>query len=288
MLFALLFLLLIGLPGNGWSAAVDELVVAQGAVARVTVAIGPDDSAPWGSFRGELVHFSRLEDGRFAGLVGVDMETSVGAHPLEIKVLRGGNATVIGRPTVQVVDGGFGVQHLTLPDKMVTLDDDTLARVAKEKAEVRTLWKTAGKPLWRPTWRMPVEGEASGSFGKRRVINGEPRSPHNGEDIPAPTGTPVVAPNDGIARLAKDRFFGGQTVFLEHGGGLFTFYMHLSEIGVVDGQLVTAGEPIGKVGASGRATGPHLHWGGRLNNARINPLTLVGEGAVLNLAITNP
>jgi murein DD-endopeptidase MepM/ murein hydrolase activator NlpD len=98
----------------------------------------------------------------------------------------------------------------------------------------------------------------------------------------------VVAPNDGIARLAKDRFFGGRTVFLEHGGGLFTFYMHLSEIDVVDGQRVAAGEPIGKVGASGRATGPHLHWGGRLNNARINPLTLVGEGASLHIAAKAP
>jgi murein DD-endopeptidase MepM/ murein hydrolase activator NlpD len=189
---------------------------------------------------------------------------------------------VVTRPTVTVTGGGFGVQRLTLPDQMVDLDDATLVRVAREKAAVGTLWEQGAKsaPVWSDDWRLPVAGKAAGSFGKRRIINGNPRSPHNGEDIPAAAGTPVLAPNAGTVRLAGERFFGGQTVFLEHGGGLFTFYMHLSAVDVVDGQRVRAGDQIGRVGASGRATGPHLHWGGRLNNARINPFTLLQPAAL--------
>jgi len=191
---------------------------------------------------------------------------------------------MLAAPWIEVVPGTFGVQHLTLPEKMVDLDPPTLARVVREKAEVGHLWRS-GTPraLWRESWHMPVPGTVSGSFGKRRFINGKPRKPHNGEDISAPMGTRVTAPNRGVVRLAKDRYFGGRTVFLDHGGGLFTFYMHLSVILVQDGQTVAAGDPIGRVGQSGRATGPHLHWGGRLNNARINPLALVRAAPVYSI-----
>ena len=262
-----------------------EITIPQGAVGRFEITIQEGDSAPWGSFRGELVHFRVLGAGRYLGLVGVDMESATGLHTLEVKVIRAGTSRVIARPEVEVVEGRFGVQHLTLPDKMVDLDPPTLKRVAREKKEVSALWNSdTGDARWAPEWRMPVPGDPSGSFGKRRVINGQPRNPHNGEDISAPLGTPVKAPNAGIVRLAKDRYFGGRTVFLEHGGGLFTFYMHLDEISVRDGKVVGAGDLIGKVGKSGRATGPHLHWGGRLNSARINPLELVSGARLLRLA----
>jgi hypothetical protein len=261
-----------------------ELTVPQGGVGRVEVTIEPGDSAPWGSFRGQTVHFRPEGGRRFAALVGVDMESPTGPQPMNVMVIRDGATRRIARPTVAVVPGDFGMQRLTLPDRMVNLSPPTLARVKREKAQVTDLWASGtGRPLWREPWAMPVAGEPSGSFGKRRVINGQPRSPHNGEDIPAPAGTPVRAPNDGVARLAGERYFGGQTVFLEHGGGLFTFYMHLSEITVSDGQRVRKGDVIGRVGQSGRATGPHLHWGGRLNNARINPLALVRPEPTLAL-----
>lgn len=252
--------------------------VPQGDIARIEVLIRPGDAAPWGSYRGEPVYFKGTGDGRFVGVLGIDMEAATGRKPLEIRTIRDGVSQVLARVPVEVVPGDFGVQHLTLPEKMVDLDQPTLKRVGREKQEVAELWSGGRKdPLWRETWDMPVDGTSGGSFGKRRVINGKPRSPHNGEDFSAPSGTLVRAPNTGIVRLAKDRYFGGLTVFLEHGGGLFTFYMHLSEISVTDGQRVKAGDVIGRVGQSGRATGPHLHWGGRLGNARINPLRLVQE-----------
>jgi hypothetical protein len=285
-LAVLLLAALVGFLGTPPGAHADGpgLTVPQGGVGRVEVTIEPGDSAPWGSFRGRTVYFHHAGGRRFTALVGVDMESPTGPAPMNVLVRRGGKTTRIARPTVEVTSGGFGVQHLTLPDSMVELDAPTLKRVAREKSQVVALWKSGDHPpLWDGSWRMPVKGEVLKSFGKRRVINGQPRSPHNGEDIAAPEGTAVHAPNAGVVRLPGDRFFGGNTVFLDHGGGLFTFYMHLSEIDVHDGQKVKRGDLLGKVGHSGRATGPHLHWGGRLNDARINPLGLVTPEAELAL-----
>jgi hypothetical protein len=261
-----------------------DLSVPQGGIGRIEVTIAPGDSAPWASFLGRTVYFKPDGGRRFTALLGVDVDGPTGPHPMDVMVVREGATLRLARPTVEIVPGGFGTQRLTLPQNQVDLDPPTLKRVAREKGEVGRLWRS-GTPraLWDGSWRMPVEGEVLHSFGFRRIINGQPRSPHNGEDIAAPTGTPVVAPNDGVARLTGERFFGGRTVFLEHGAGLFTFYMHLSDIEVTDGQEVKKGDVIGKVGQSGRATGPHLHWGGRLNDARINPLNLVGPEPRLEL-----
>lgn len=271
-------------PVSAARAGGPALTVPQGGVGRVEVTIEPGDSAPWGSFRGRTVYFRPEGGRRFAALVGVDMESPTGPAPMNVLVRRGGRTRRLARPTVEVTPGGFGVQHLTLPEGMVELDAPTLKRVAREKEQVADLWASGGHPpVWNGPWRMPVEGEVLNSFGKRRVINGQPRSPHNGEDIAAPEGTAVRAPNAGVVRLPGERFFGGNTVFLDHGGGLFTFYMHLSRIAVHDGQRVKRGDLLGKVGHSGRATGPHLHWGGRLNDARINPLGLVTPEADLAL-----
>jgi Peptidase family M23 len=276
---ALALALLIGMPGGtpAAPAAKADLTVRQGGVGRIDVTIPPGDSAPWGSFLGRTVYFRPDGGRRFTALLGVDVDGPEGPHPLKVMVVRDGATRVLARPTVEVRSGDFGTQRLTLPKDQVDLDPPTLARVAREQTQVRDLWRSGTpKALWDGTWRMPVAGQVMHSFGFRRIINGEPRSPHNGEDIAAPLGTPVVAPNDGVARLTGERFFGGETVFLEHGAGLFTFYMHLSDIEVKDGQQVKKGDVIGKVGQTGRATGPHLHWGGRLNDARINPLHLVG------------
>ncbi|HKP01009.1 MAG TPA: M23 family metallopeptidase [Nitrospiraceae bacterium] len=129
--------------------------------------------------------------------------------------------------------------------------------------------------LWRSNFLEPVNGKRTGIFGSVRVMNGKPRNPHNGEDIGAPVGTDVAATNDGIVRLTVDHIFSGRGVFVDHGLGFYSMYFHLSEILVKDGDLVKAGQVIGKVGATGRATGPHLHWGVKLNGARVNPYSLL-------------
>ena len=123
----------------------------------------------------------------------------------------------------------------------------------------------------------PVTGRISGVYGSQRFLNGKPRRPHLGVDIAAPTGTPIVATADGIVRIAhSDMFFTGKTVAIDHGHGLMSIYAHMSQVAVKNGQKVAKGAPIGKVGATGRVTGPHLHWGVSLFRTRLDPALLVG------------
>jgi murein DD-endopeptidase MepM/ murein hydrolase activator NlpD len=129
--------------------------------------------------------------------------------------------------------------------------------------------------LWQPSFVEPVSGKRTGIFGSVRIMNGQARNPHNGEDIGAPLGTDVAATNDGVVRLTVDHIFSGRGVFLDHGLGFYSMYFHLSEVLVKEGDVVRAGQIVGKVGATGRATGPHLHWGVKLNGARVNPYALL-------------
>jgi murein DD-endopeptidase MepM/ murein hydrolase activator NlpD len=120
----------------------------------------------------------------------------------------------------------------------------------------------------------PVSSKLTSGFGRRRIVNGEPRSPHSGVDLKATTGTPIRAANAGKVVMAKDLFFAGKTIILDHGLGLYTVYAHCSKMHAKLGDQVGLGEIIGEVGATGRVTGPHLHWACRINGARVNPLGL--------------
>jgi murein DD-endopeptidase MepM/ murein hydrolase activator NlpD len=195
--------------------------------------------------------------------------------PLEV-VLEGTLST--GRPVrahaaLVVLDAGYPVQRLSVPRAFTELDAPTLERVAREKTVLDRLWETATPVrLWHSPFRAPLEAPARGTgFGLKRIINGDPRAPHTGVDFSVPAGTPVLASNAGLVALAEEHFFGGRSLVLDHGEGLYTMYFHLEESLVRTGQRVARGEPIGRVGSTGRATGPHLHWGVRLYGARINP-----------------
>jgi murein DD-endopeptidase MepM/ murein hydrolase activator NlpD len=130
--------------------------------------------------------------------------------------------------------------------------------------------------MWQGPFRVPLDGVKRGSnFGRRRILNGQPRSPHNGADFPAAAGTPVHAAQRGRVVLAEALFFSGNTVVIDHGLGMYTLYGHLKAIFVQTGEMVGAGGELGQVGATGRVTGPHLHWGLTVNQARVNPLEVV-------------
>ncbi|HHL39774.1 MAG TPA: M23 family metallopeptidase [Deltaproteobacteria bacterium] len=159
---------------------------------------------------------------------------------------------------------------------MVELDEATLERVRREKAELGgALEDSAARRLWKGPFLMPAEGRISSSFGLRRILNGKPRSPHTGLDIGAPAGRAVRASNSGTVTLTGERYFSGLTVVIDHGLGLSTMYFHLSEVLVKEGERVERGQIIGRVGSTGRSTGPHLHWGVWLSGARVDPRSLM-------------
>lgn len=253
----------------------------QGQVLLVRVPPDDQDVEAVGRFMGRTVPFFRDAEGErageFIGLVGIDLQDAPGSHELLVEMKGNGR----DRPrrlsySVLVLKEKFPVQHLSLPKSMVDLDDETLARVQSEQEQVRALLDTASpERRWSAGFIEPVHGTISGAFGRMRMINGQPRNPHNGEDIATQTGTAVVAMNDGIARLTVDHFFSGKGLFMDHGLGLYSMYFHLSEILVRDGDPIRRGQVIGKVGATGRASGPHLHWGVRLNGARVDPYALL-------------
>jgi murein DD-endopeptidase MepM/ murein hydrolase activator NlpD len=148
--------------------------------------------------------------------------------------------------------------------------------VEKEAQQFKnTFSKSVDEKLWHGPFMVPVAGVSAETFGQKRIINGQEKNPHTGEDIKAPSGTDIFASNDGKIVLSGDFFFNGLSLVIDHGGGLFTMYFHLSAMEVKEGDFVKKGRLIGQVGQSGRATGPHLHWGARLHGARVNPFSLV-------------
>jgi murein DD-endopeptidase MepM/ murein hydrolase activator NlpD len=211
----------------------------------------------------------------YIGLIGIDMQDEPGTYELSVEVKQGEQAKQLSF-NVQVAKEKFTVEHLKLPKDKVDLDEKSTARWKAEQVQVKeALTENSRLKLWHSNFVEPVSGKRTGIFGSVRIMNGQARNPHNGEDIGAPMGADVAATNDGIVRITVDHIFSGKGVFVDHGLGFYTMYFHLSEILVKDGDLVTAGQIIGKVGATGRATGPHLHWGVKLNGARVNPYALL-------------
>jgi murein DD-endopeptidase MepM/ murein hydrolase activator NlpD len=202
---------------------------------------------------------------------GVDLERT---GEIAIERLRAG---VVDRATIDIGAYPYTVQNVKLPTgEHVDLSPENVARSERERARIDALWTrdTARRfelPISAPLARL----QSQGSFGKKRIFNGQPRSPHSGEDYRATTGTPVLAAAPGTVALAEEHFFGGNSVFIDHGDGLFTMYLHLSEILVKPGQEVRAGDRVGSVGATGRASGPHLHFGVRWRGARVDPAVLL-------------
>ena len=262
--------------GPQYSVGADGQVSGkQGKVVLVTISVKDRPDRVKGQFLQRTLTFFLVQDHTYAGLLGLDMQDRPGRYELTIDVVYP-QRTERRSLTVLVMKEEYPEQRLTLPSKMVDLDKKTLARVKTESKAVHEAF--AGfvpHPLWKGQFVEPVRGKISGRFGSRRVINGQPRKPHSGEDIAAPKGTPVVAMNDGIVRLTADQFFSGKGVIVDHGVGLFSMYFHLSSVDVEHGQVVKKGQVIGKVGSTGRATGPHLHWGVRLNGARVDPYSLL-------------
>ncbi len=178
---------------------------------------------------------------------------------------------------VEVKKGQFATEKLQVGKQFVEPSPEQIKRANEELQKLREIFdRVTPERLWDGKFRVPLDGVTSGSnFGKRRILNGNPGSPHSGIDLPGATGTPVHAAQRGRVVLAEELFFAGNAVVVDHGLGIYTFYGHLSQIDVKVGDTLEPGTVLGKVGATGRVTGPHLHWGLTVERARVNPLQIV-------------
>lgn len=211
-------------------------------------------------------------------LLSLDMEAKPG--PVEVRVVV---QPLQGKPEilthqVAVAARPYQEEQITLPKGKVELAPTALARAEQETAAIVATYKRRGGQVgYGEGFQQPVMGRFSGVFGSRRVLNGKPRKRHNGADIAAPQGTPVVAIAPGeVALVGQDYFFTGNTVILDHGDGVISLYAHLESMAVEPGAWVVGGAVIGTVGMTGRATGPHLHWGVMVRQDRVDPLLLPG------------
>ena len=228
------------------------------------------------SFAGRKVIFYSSQDGKeWYGLAGIDLETKAGGYLIQGSLsFEDGRSEEFERP-LQVRPKRFPVQHIQVDEKYVTPDPEDSKRAEEETKRLAALWKTASpEKFWQGRFLKPIASDLTSGFGRRRIVNNLPRSPHSGIDLKAQTGTPIRAANRGRVALAEDFFFSGKTVVLDHGLGLYTYYGHCSKLLVKEGELVQKGHVIAEVGSTGRVTGPHLHWACRLNEARINPMEL--------------
>lgn len=210
-------------------------------------------------------------------LLGVDLTKPAGKYEFTVAVQKENGEQVSCSAAVEVSEGHFATENLTVKNEFVQPDPEQLARAEADTKKLRAIYDhITPERLWDGTFRVPLDGVVKGTnFGHRRVLNGHPGSPHSGVDFPSPTGTPVHASQRGRVVLAEDLFFSGNTVVVDHGLGIYTFYCHFSEIDVHVGEDVNKGDVLGKVGATGRVTGPHLHWGLSVEHARVNALDIV-------------
>lgn len=257
---------------------------AQGYVARMldkpvpggvaVVALGSSAQAPSAEYDGRPVLVMRDSDQQWIALAGIDLKTPPGRQALT--VTQDGRSRSVG---FDLRAKRYKEQHIKLKDKSyVHPDPAQQARFEREyKAQIAAYERFRPELPSNIMLDRPVDGgRLSSPFGLRRFFNGEERNPHSGLDFAVPQGTPVKAPADGVVTIVDDYFFNGKTIFLDHGQGLVTMYCHLSAADVKPGQTVKRGQVIGRVGATGRATGPHLHWNVSLNGNRVDPAIFIG------------
>jgi murein DD-endopeptidase MepM/ murein hydrolase activator NlpD len=242
----------------------------------LTVATGtPVDAIRARAFDRDLFPF-KIDGRTWRVLVGIDLETKPGAYSVVVSAptLSGPRATATH--VLDVVEKTFTTRTLTVDDAFVNPPASAAARIAADARDLARCWANpVADRLWTGAFVRPVPHDANSAFGSRSVFNGQARSPHSGADFRSPAGTPVKAPNAGRVVLAKNLYYSGGTVVIDHGAGLFSLFAHLSAIDVRVGATLDAGADVGKVGATGRVTGAHLHWTVRASGARIDPLSLL-------------
>jgi murein DD-endopeptidase MepM/ murein hydrolase activator NlpD len=210
------------------------------------------------------------------GLIGVDLEKAPGQYQWRVSWRGPEGKTQDCSVMITVRSGKFPTERLKVEKQFVQPDPEQEKRAEADQKKMKAIYDTVTpERLWEGKFRLPLSDVTTGgNFGRRRILNGEVRSPHAGVDFPAMTGTPVFASQSGKVVVAENLYYSGNTVVIDHGYGIYTMYAHLSAIVVQPEEMVKVGAEIGKVGATGRVTGPHLHWGLTIDHARVNAMQI--------------
>jgi len=257
--------------------AIQSRAVQRGELLLVIVEGEAAKKPPTADFQGKpLEFFQAASTGTWLAFIGLDLDAPTGPSPLKAVLHDPSGRTVRRTETLDVGPGKFPVQELKVEQKFVTPAKSDAERAESESVKVHELYAHGEeKRLFEGRFDPPIPGAATARFGERRVFNGQPRSPHSGMDLKAKKGVPVRSPAAGKVVLAGPLYFSGNTIILDHGLGITTLYAHLSKMLVKRGDMVKKGQLIGKVGATGRVTGPHLHWALKFHEARVDPYSLV-------------
>lgn len=269
--FFLLFLFLLFLPpcSHAFNVNVQPKEIFPGDVIFLKLT-SDEASSPVAAFRGREIKFYKLQGSEYGALVPVDINTPPDDYSINV-ILAGIDTSL----SVKIKPYAFPTKKITLPEEKVTLSPEDSLRVEREYLLQEDIWKIETDKRWNGAFAYPSNADVSEKFGVKRIMNEKKNSVHLGIDMKGKAGAPVKAINSGRVVLREELFYGGNTVIIDHGMGLFSVYMHLSGFNVENGAEVAKGDVIGFVGMTGRATGPHLHMSVKLHGVSINPESLM-------------
>jgi hypothetical protein len=258
------------------SVSMEPEKIPLGGIALTTIKINNEIKLLDVKFLGEKIPYHPGPSGQdYFVLIGAGLDCEPGIHILTIK-WQGPDGPDLYSHEVRVTARSFPEERLSVSERMVEFPPKILERVLNDQKAVKeTCNKISNKLYWQRPFIWPVNSKILSPFGLRRIFNNKPRSPHSGVDLRASEGTPILASNYGKVAMARDCYLSGKTVILDHGGGLYTLYAHLVSYEVREGQEVKRGQVVGLAGSTGRATGPHLHWGVSLIGKRLDPAELM-------------
>ena len=262
--------------GRALTVSASSPVLQPGSVVLLTVRSSTPLSSLSGQAFGRAVRFwPAAQPLEWRGLVAADLEAKPGTYGVDLAGADARGTPLTGKTRLTVQTKRFETRRLKVDEGFVNPPAAEAERIAREAKQLASLFTQSSPRTWRGPFVAPVPGEATSSFGRLTVLNGSPRGRHQGADFRAASGTTVLAPNAGRIVLAQDLYFSGNTIVVDHGLGMFSLLAHLSRIDVTTGREVARGDVLGASGATGRVTGPHLHWALRLSEFSVDPLSVI-------------